>query len=90
MQPTDLKKKLEDLPESQNDFWKQSEVHTNLFWQTKEGAAKEVKSTLKDHYFVRIPGHQAQCTHCSWGFQLDWGDKVKDGHLYNKEGELVI
>lgn len=81
---------LEPLPESASKFWKHAEVHTGLTWQTKREAAKEVQSSLKDHYFVRIPGHQAKCTHCDWGFQLDWGDKIRDGHLYNKKGELVI
>jgi hypothetical protein len=81
---------FEPLPESKSKFWEHAEIHTDLSWQTKEDAAKEVRGTLTEHYFVRIPGHQAQCTHCNWGFQLDSGDRVRDGHLYDKLGELVI
>ncbi len=81
---------LDPLPETKSKFWKDAEVHTELTWQTSSEAEEEVRSTLKKHYFERIPGHQAQCRHCDWGFQLDWGDKIKDGHLYNKNGELVI
>lgn len=93
MQQEDSKKRLDDLPESQNDFWDTGEFrgerHT-AHWQTKEEARREVKITLKEHYFVRVTGHQAQCTHCNWGFQLDRGDKIRNGHLYDKNGKLVI
>ncbi len=81
---------LDGLPENSNDYWKYSEIHTELVWQSKSEAANQVKEELGKHYFIRIPGHQAQCNHCDWGFQLEWGDKIKDGHLYNKKGKLVI
>lgn len=89
MQQADSKKRLDPLPENDSEYWKDAETH-KASWQTKDEARKEVKATLKDHYFVRVSGHQAQCTHCNWGFQLDSGDRIKDGHLYNKEKKLII
>jgi hypothetical protein len=80
---------LDPLPDTRAEYWKEAEVH-QVPWQTKDEARAEVKRTLKDHYFIRVSGHQAQCTHCDWGFQLDRGDKIKDGHLYDIDGELVI
>lgn len=75
---------LPDLPNSQDkEFWGDGEVHTNLVPQ-------DVPTNGKEHYFIRKTGHEAQCTHCDWGFALDPGDKIKDGHLYDKSGTLVI
>lgn len=78
------KTSLEDLPASNDkEFWGEAEVHTNITPQNllKEGMV---------HYFIRVSGHEATCTHCSWGFCLDPGDKIKDGHLFSKDGNLVI
>ena len=73
---------LDALPASEDkDFWSEADVHTNI---------KPVHFFDQKHSLVRIPGHQAECTHCSWGFQLDPGDKVVEGHLYNVKNELVI
>ncbi len=73
---------LPDLPESSNKkFWGESEIHTNL-------VPEEVVKT-KVHYFIRKTARQAQCTHCEWGFELDPGDKIVDGHLYAGD-KLVI
>lgn len=73
---------LDDLPPTEDkDFWAEADVHTNL---------RPVPFFDQAHVLVRRTGHQAQCTHCSWGFQLDMGDKVIDGHLFNKKGEKVI
>lgn len=75
------KKALDDLPSSDNEFWDKADIHTNL----------QPKNWFNEiHHFVRIAGHQAQCTHCDWGFQLDPGDKILNGHLYNKKNEKVI
>ena len=75
-------KQLDDLPPSEDkDFWEHADVNTGL----------EPKNLFdQNHYFVRIPGHQAQCTHCSWGFQLEPGDKIIDGCLFDKNGKKVI
>jgi hypothetical protein len=75
-------KNLDPLPESQNKFWEGAEVHTNIVPQPVNND--------NNHYFVRIKGHEAQCTHCDWGFVLDPGDKILDGHLYDRSGKLVI
>jgi hypothetical protein len=74
---------LAELPESgDKDFWLDAEIHTGL-------TPQEVKKE-EAHYFVRVTGRQAQCKHCDWGFELDPGDKIIDGHLYDKTGKLVI
>ncbi len=75
----DQKEKLDDLPESTNEFW-DGEIHTGLI----------AKGENDEHYFVRTTGRQAQCRNCNWGFELDPGDKVENGHLYDKTGKLVI
>lgn len=77
-----MKQKLDDLPPSSDkEFWEDADVHTNL----------EPKNLFDQaHFFVRIPGHQAQCSHCAWGFQLDPGDKIVDGHLIDRDGKTVL
>ena len=77
------KVKLDDLPESADkEFWGEAEIHTGISPQ---------KVTEDDkHYFKRVSGHEGYCEHCGWGFALDAGDKIKDGHLYSREGKLVI
>lgn len=75
--------KLDDLPESSDkEFWGEADVHTNITPQKifDEGG----------HNFVRVTGHEAYCHHCGWGFALDGGDKIKDGHLFSRDGKLVI
>jgi hypothetical protein len=75
-------KSLDELPRSDDkDFWYEAEVNKVV-----------PHSILADHghYFKRVSGHQAYCDGCGWGFQLDWGDKVIDGHVYDKKGRLVI
>jgi hypothetical protein len=75
-------KRLDDLPENENSFWDGADVHGNL-------VPKKIVEDDK-HYFVRMTGRQAQCNHCDWGFELDPGDKIIDGHLYDKSGILII
>jgi hypothetical protein len=76
------KKKLDDLPPSNSHFWDDAEVNT--------GIIPKVKFMDEPHVFIRITGHQAQCTHCDWGFELDPGDKITDGHLFDREGNKII
>ena len=74
---------LSDLPPNENKgFWGEADIRGNL--------TPQPVVTESGHYFIRISGHQAQCTHCAWGFQLEPGDKIKDGHLYDREDKLVI
>lgn len=72
---------LAPLPESKNEFWESAEVHTNL-------VPKQINQG--DHYFKYTSAVTAQCTHCDWGFQLDPGDVIKNGHLFDKKGTLII
>lgn len=73
--------KLNDLPISTDKFWEGAEIHMGLV----------VKDDPNEtHFFIRTSGRQAQCKQCDWGFELDPGDKIKDGHLYDKSGKLVI
>lgn len=76
-----MKQSLEDLPESKNEFW---DGEVNVI------EVKEKPFFKQPHYFVRVKGHQAQCTHCDWGFELDPGDKIEKGHLYTKSGKKVL
>jgi len=74
--------KLDDLPASSDtEFWGDADIHTNI----------EPKNAFdQSHILVRVAGHQAQCTHCDWGFQLDPGDKIVDGHLFDRKGKKVL
>lgn len=77
-------KRLDPLPPSDSEFWAEveAEVHPNI-------VPHSVHSE-HGHYFVRTTGRQAECNICGWGFELDPGDKIVDGHLYTKDGKLVI
>ena len=77
------KQQLDDLPASSDkEFWGEAEIHSNLSPQ---------RITEDDkHYFIRVSGHEGQCNHCGWGFALDPGDRIKDGHLYDRNGKLII
>ena len=81
-QKSSQRKKLDDLPESGNKFWDYAEIHTGIVphdW---------MQNHL--HHFEKVTGHQAYCQGCGWGFELDPGDKIRDGHLYDNKGKLVI
>lgn len=78
-----MKVQLDDLPESQSEFW-DGEVHR------VETVEPKVKFFDQPHYFERVGGHQAYCSHCNYGFELDPGDKIEEGHLYTVEGKKVI
>ena len=83
--------KLDALPPSEDgDFWLEAEIHTGLTVLHTSEAAKQAEENRTKHYFVRTTGRQAQCNHCDWGFELDPGDKIENGHLYDKKGTLVI
>lgn len=74
--------KLDSLPESSDkEFWAEADIHTNI---------KPEPFFDQKHYFERVYGHQAQCTHCGWGFQLDSGDQIIDGHLFDKQDKKVL
>lgn len=76
-------KKLDDLPGSEvKEFWGDAEVHSNLIPHNE--------LSEKGHYFDYVTAVTAECRYCHWGFQLDPGDKIKKGHLYNKKGKFVI
>jgi len=84
--------KLANLPKSDDqDFWLDAEINTNIPGLLKQFETdKLVEEQRKNHYFVRTTGRQAQCQHCDWGFELEPGDLIKEGHLYDKKGNLVI
>lgn len=75
---------LPELPPNEDkEFWGDAEVHGNL-------VPKKVPFFDQPHFFIRVKGHEAQCNHCDWGFALDPGDKVVDGHLIDRDGKLVL
>lgn len=74
-------KRLDDLPVSESEFW-DGEKHTGL--------VPHAESSEEGHYFKRVTGHEAYCEGCGWGFALDPGDQIIDGHLYDRAGKLVI
>lgn len=76
------KAQLDALPPSDDkEFWEGADVHK---------VEPKVMFLDQKHNFIRVAGHQAQCTHCDWGFQLEPGDKIIDGHLVDKTGKQVI
>lgn len=80
----DSRKNLDELPSSKNlEFWKDADVNTGI-------VPEKVHFMDQPHFFVRVSGHQAQCTHCDWGFELDPGDRIEDGHLYDKLGNKIL
>lgn len=73
---------LDVLPSSDDkEFWAEADIHTNI---------KPARFFDQAHVFERTSGHQAKCTHCDWGFQLDPGDKIVEGHLFDKSGKKVL
>ena len=76
------KRKLENLPESDNKFWKDAEIHTNIIPHNE--------FSEEGHFFILITARQAECKNCHWGFELEPKDKIKEGHLYDKDGKFVI
>ena len=76
------RKKLDDLPENENEMWDKAEVHGNINPQPAH--------TTGPHFFIRKSGREAQCTHCDWGFALEPGDRIENEHLYDKTSKLVI
>lgn len=80
MEQRSSKEKLDDLPASTDKFW-DGEVNV---------VEPKVPFMKQPHYFERVRGHEAQCTHCDWGFELDPGDKIEGGHLYSKQGKKII
>lgn len=76
-----MTKQLEPLPNSDDkEHWEHADVHTNLV----------PEKVVDEHYFVQITGREAECKHCGWGFALDPGDKIEDGHLFDRNGKMVI
>ena len=73
---------LPDLPPNEDE----------KFWGDAEQYRIVPEATLSDgpHEFEHVMGHQAYCNHCGWGFELDIGDRVKNGHVYTKKNRLVI
>lgn len=69
-------------PSSDTDFWEHAELNTPITPQRIHSG--------DNHVFIRVTGRAAKCTHCDWGFDLDPGDYIKDGHLYRVDGRLVI
>lgn len=81
--------KLADLPGSEDkEFWGDAEINTNIKLRSFSGSSHDELSR-DGHYFERIKGMQVLCKHCDWGFDLESGDEIKDGHLFSR-GELVI
>ena len=76
------KRKLDELPGSESKFWEGAEIHTNL--------KPHSEFSESGHYFILITARQAECKNCHWGFELEQGDKIKEGHLYDKVGKFVI
>lgn len=78
-----MPKQLDPLPPSSDkEFWGDGEVHSNL----------EPHDVLSEdgHNFEYVTAVTVECSKCHWGFQLDPGDRVKEGHLYDRSGKLVI
>jgi len=70
-------KSLQDLPESQSDFWE------------GEKYSKQIEPTSCEHQFVYKSAREVECINCNIGFVLakDW--HIKNKKLYYKDN-LVI
>lgn len=76
------REKLPDLPSSNDEeFWGDAEKFQGI---------PEAVNAEGPHYFILIRGKEVYCQHCGWGFMLDKGDTVKDGHVFSIEKHLVI
>ena len=78
---SDQRKKLDDLPGGNDEFWKHAE--TNLY---------KIKEHKCNHEFAhsRIKeGISAECIRCNIGFVLSPGMEIKGKHIY-LYGSLVI
>ena len=73
--------KLESLPGNESKFWEEADIHANLI--------PHHEFNEDGHYFVRVSGNSAQCKKCNWGFDLEIGDEIKDGHLYNYDKIII-
>lgn len=73
---------LPDLPENSDaEFWGDAEKYiVNPKATNSEGP----------HYFNYDHANGAYCAHCGWGFLLDKGDSISEGHVYDVENHLVI
>lgn len=75
------KPKLDDLPESENDFWKGADKHI-----------VKLEKKICEHKFIykkETEGIAAECMNCRAGWILSPGCEVKGNHIY-LHGELVI
>lgn len=77
----EAKPNLPDLPNNDDEFWEGAEKYINK---------PEAVNSDGPHYFELVRGKEGYCGHCGWGFLLDKGDEVKEGHVYDGEGHLVI
>lgn len=78
VQKSSRKEKLDALPASDSDYWKDAEVQRH-----------ELKPLSEcKHRFVR-KRNEAECINCHMGLFLSPGDSVKDSHIYRGK-KLVI
>ena len=70
----DLKGRLDDLPEVNDEYWTKYEADTKVITLKKP---KECQ-----HYFVYVRAKEAECKHCYMGLFLEVPDYVKNGHIY--------
>jgi len=75
----DSKKKLDSLPPTSDDYWKDAKVDMHL----------EKFSKVCKHHFVHRTSQEVECQLCNIGYFLDPDSVVKEGHIY-RNGKLVI
>lgn len=76
------KTKLDNLPDNEHEMWEHAELYGNI--------VPELFVKGGEHSFVRRTAREVQCIHCDWGFLLDATDYLKDGHVYQSNGKLIV
>ena len=76
-----MPQELDNLPPSDNEFWADADINTNLVPQPVQRGK---------YYFVRKSPREAQCKNTGYGLYLDASDKIKRGHIYDHKGKKII
>lgn len=77
-----MKKQLKEIPASDNkDFWL-GDINLNEPKVVTDGSSCQ-------HTFEMTDAKEAVCEKCGSGIFIEYGDEIKEGHLYHL-GEFVV
>ena len=79
MEPRSAERKLDDLPESTDEYWEESDV--NL---------RDIKEPRECNHFFRFEdATKIKCDKCGMGLFVGEGDVIVDGHLFHFDEEII-